>query len=70
MQMRSRTSSLDPMEAKDMKRHGEISHPVQREEDSVPVTRIKDDIMVHLLFVGKHFSLKSHGHFTFVNHSL
>lgn len=47
-----------------VKSHREISSdPVQREEDSVPVTGIKDNIRMHLMFIGKHFSLESHGHF-------
>lgn len=54
-----------------LKRHRDISsHPVQCEEDSVPLTGIKDNIMMHLMFIGEHFFLKSHCQIAFLNHSL
>lgn len=42
-----------------LKRHWEISHHAQCEEDSDLVIGINDSIMMHLVFIGKHFSLKS-----------
>lgn len=67
VQMRT---NLNPMEILNLKRHEEISSdPVQHEEDSVPVAGIKGNVRMHLMFIGKHFSLESHSHFAFVDHS-